>query len=116
MAASHAAAQTRQLTSADLAASFHGNTAFFEPGSVKDSGMVAIFYEANGKVTGKLPDGKLRKGNRTIKDNTACITWEGDKAPICTKATLIEDNRIQIIGADGKPQGTISQFMDGDNL
>ena len=104
------------LTGAELASMFHGKTAYIEfsgESAATGKGQGAIYYQADGKVSGKLPNGQARKGMRTIKDNTACLTWDGGPSPVCSRLEK-DGDKFKIIGVDGKSPGIITKIVDGN--
>ena len=109
-------ATAADLTGAELASMFHGKTAYIEfsgDNAATGKGQGAIYYQADGKVAGRLPNGQMRKGMRTIKDNTACLGWDGGPPPICSRLER-DGDKVKIIGVDGKSPGTITKIVDGN--
>lgn len=109
-------ATAADLTGAELASMFHGKTAYIEfatENQATGGGQGAIYYQADGKVTGKLPNGQVRQGNRIIKDNTACLTWDGGPPAVCSRLEK-DGDKLKIIGVDGKPRGIINKIVDGN--
>lgn len=109
-------AMAADLTGAELASMFHGKTAYIDfpaGNAATGAGQGAIYYLADGNVTGKLPNGQVRKGKRTIKDNTACLSWDGAPAATCSRLEK-DGDKIKIMGTDGTLRGTITKIVDGN--
>lgn len=110
------AARAGDLLAKDLTEKFHGKTAYidFAPeNAATGGGKGAIYYTPDGKVIGRMPDGKVRKGTRTIQGNLACLQWDGGPPPVCSRLVQ-EGGTIRIIGSDGKPRGVITRIVDGN--
>ena len=110
------AAQAQPLTASELVAMANNKTVYFEfAGSpMTGTGSGVIYTAADGKVSAKFPNGKAGKGTRSIKDNTTCITWEGQPPQPCSRHVK-EGDKIKSFNAEnGQLRGTITKVVDGN--
>ena len=68
-------AASAELTGAEILSLLTGRTAYiqFADSTLTAAGAGAIYYNPDGKVGAKLPNGRKIAGVRTIKNNTSCV-------------------------------------------
>ena len=110
-------AKAGDLAGAEITKLISGNTVYIEFNAVNvntGAGPGVLYYAADGKVTGKFPNGSAPKGIWVMKDNTSCITWDGQPPNPCTKYDKQGEVVTLINTGDGKPRGKIVKTSAGN--
>jgi len=102
------------LTSAQIKEKFSNKT-IDAVNHAKGGKSQLTYFSADGKITQKMPDGKMRAGTWRVSDkNQQCITWSGAKE-VCSTLQARSDGGLDRIVGD-KAVVTIQKMRDGNLL
>jgi len=102
------------LTSAQIKEKFSNKT-IDAVNHAKGGKSQLTYFSADGKITQKMPDGKMRAGTWRVSDNNQqCITWSGNKE-VCSTLQARSDGGLDRI-VNNKAVVTIQKMRDGNLL
>ena len=105
------------LTGPEIQKLLSGTTIYLEfatDNPVTGGGGGVMAYTTDGKVSTKFPNGSSLKGTWVVKDNTSCITWDGQPPAPCTRFDKTGEVITSINTASGKPRGKITKTAPGN--